>query len=100
MQYEYRVFAQVLGEANRQWAANDGFPNTSPKRTWRWSAGQVYTDVRVLHIAPDTPPGIYPLELGLFGGPDNERLPVMSADGRNQVGDHLSLTQIRVQAPQ
>ncbi|MBN1887263.1 MAG: phospholipid carrier-dependent glycosyltransferase [Thermoflexales bacterium] len=95
MEYEYQIFAQLVGEDYQRWAANDGFPNTSPKRTWRWSAGQVYTDTRVLAVAPDTPPGIYPLHLGWFGGPNHERLFVL-ADSGIPTSDYVVLTQIRV----
>jgi 4-amino-4-deoxy-L-arabinose transferase-like glycosyltransferase len=95
MEYEYQLFAQLVGDAYQRWAANDGFPNTSPKRTWRWSAGQVYTDTRVLAVAPDTPPGIYPLHLGWFGGPNSERLFVL-ADSGIPTSEYVVLTQIRV----
>ncbi len=98
MEYEYQLFAQLVGEDYQRWAANDGFPNTSPKRTWKWAAGQVYKDSRVLDVAPDTPPGIYPLHLGWFGGPNNERLFVL-ADNGIPSSDYVVLTQIRVEPP-
>ncbi len=98
MQYEYYVFAHVLGQDNKTWAADDGHPHTSPRRMWRWTSGQVYTDTRVLNLAPDTPPGLYPIELGLYGGPDEERVPIRASDGR-PTDDYILLTQIRVRAP-
>jgi hypothetical protein len=96
--YDYSVFAHVLGEKDQKWAANDGFPYTSPKRTRRWAVGRVYTDVRALRLAPDTPPGIYPIEFGLYGGPGDNRLPILAADG-HQINEYLLLTQIKVGSP-
>jgi Dolichyl-phosphate-mannose-protein mannosyltransferase len=97
-QYDYSVFAHVLGKDDQKWAANDGFPYTSPKRTRRWTAGQVYTDTRALRLAPDTPPGLYPIEFGLYGGPGDNRLPILAADG-HQINEYLLLTQVKVGSP-
>lgn len=93
--YDYNVFAHVLGQANHVWAANDGLPRTRPEHTSQWSSGQVYQDVRALRVAPETPPGIYPIELGWFGGPKVIRLPIIAADG-HYLDDRLLLTYIKV----
>ena len=48
----------------------------------------------VLRFAPDTPPGVYPLELGMY--PVNgDRVPVFDARGQ-LIGDRLFLGPIRV----
>jgi len=97
-QYDYSVFAHVLGQSDQNWAADDGFPHTSPKRTRRWTVGQIYQDVRPLFVWPETPPGLYVIELGLYGDPDEGRLTIRSADGR-RIGDRLLLTRVQVTAP-
>jgi hypothetical protein len=96
MEYEYRVLVHVLDASTQKWAAADGFPRTSPFRTWKWQPGRVYTDVRTLRLEAFTPPGIYPIELGWYGGPAEERLPVLAADG-HQLDNRILLTQIRVE---
>jgi hypothetical protein len=97
-QYDYSVFAHVLGGTDQKWASNDGFPYTSPKRTRRWTVGQVYTDARALQLPADTPPGDYPIEFGVYGGPEGDRLMIWSADGRRS-DERLLLTHIKVLAP-
>lgn len=76
----YRVFVHALGDADRIWAEAD--------------AALAREMEIVLRFAPDTPPGIYPLELGMYpnGG---DRVSVF--DARNQlIGDRLFLGPIRV----
>ncbi|MCI0474796.1 MAG: glycosyltransferase family 39 protein, partial [Anaerolineales bacterium] len=64
----YRVFIHALGSADRIWADTD--------------AALAREMEIVLRFAPDTPPGIYPLELGVY--PINgDRVPVF--DARNQL---------------
>ncbi len=96
--YDYAIFTHVLGQENHTWAVNDGTPNTAPRQTSQWVTGQLYQDTRVLRLAPDTPPGIYPIEMGWFGGLKGGRLPIMAADGRS-LDDRIMLTQIKVTAP-
>jgi hypothetical protein len=76
----YRVFIHALGNADRIWATAD----TALAREMEL----------VLRFAPDTPPGVYPLELGVY--PVNgDRVPVF--DARSQlIGDRLFLGPIRV----
>jgi hypothetical protein len=76
----YRVFVHALGDAERIWADAD----TALAREMELT----------LRFAPDTPPGVYPLELGVY--PVNgDRVPVF--DARSQlIGDRLFLGPIRV----
>lgn len=76
----HRVFIHALGDADRIWAEADAA-----------LAREMELDLR---FAPDTPPGIYPLELGMY--PINgDRVPIF--DARNQLlGDRLFISTIRV----
>jgi hypothetical protein len=46
-------------------------------------------------IAPNTPPDVYPIIVGMYTPDNGERLQMMTADGR-LTDDFLSLTPIRV----
>ncbi|MBM3129584.1 MAG: DUF2142 domain-containing protein [Chloroflexi bacterium] len=77
---QHRVFIHALGDADRIWAEAD--------------AALAREMELVLRFAPETPLGIYPLELGVYpeGG---ARVPVF--DAHNQlIGDRLFLQPIRV----
>ena len=76
----YRVFIHALGDSDRIWASVD--------------AALAREMELVLRFAPDTPPGVYPLELGMY--PVNgDRVPVFDARGQ-LIGDRLFLGPIRV----
>ncbi len=76
----YRVFVHALGDAERIWADADAALAREMEFT--------------LRFAPDTPPGVYPLELGVYpvGG---DRVPVFDARGQ-LIGDRMFLGPIRV----
>jgi hypothetical protein len=52
-------------------------------------------DERLLTLDPNTPPGMYDLELGWFGYPSSRRLPILAEDGHG-LGTHVTLTRVRV----
>ncbi len=74
------VFVHALGSANHIWASADG-PLTREMEL-------------VLTFDPGTPPGVYPLELGILPT-SGDRLPVFDAD-RQLVGDRLFRGPVRV----
>ncbi len=76
----YRVFVHALGDQDHIWAAAD-----SP----------LSRDMRIeLKFDPETPAGIYPLELGVY--PENgDRLAVYDAKGQ-PIGDRIFVGPIRV----
>jgi hypothetical protein len=76
----YRVFVHALGDADRIWAETD--------------AALAREMELALHFAPDTPLGIYPLELGIYPA-NGDRVPVFDARGQ-LLGDRLFLGPIRV----
>lgn len=95
---DYTFFAQIVGEDTTRHAAADVTP--SPPTT-TWPAGEVIEVRFSLPLDPATPPGTYPLIVGLYTRtPDGgfDRLQQVTPDGR-LTDDFLTLTLVRVDAP-
>ena len=86
--YDYTVFTHILEPPQTLWGQEDR-PPTPP--TSQWQAGEVYRETYTLRVKPETPPGIYEVEIGLYRPDTGERLRL--EDGR----DFLLLSRIRVQ---
>jgi hypothetical protein len=87
LEHDYRVFAQVIDAEWRVWGSRDG---AGPG----WSPGQVVQDVRRITLLPDTPPGSYPLQVGLFHA-GTGRLPVLAPEG-HYLDERVLLGPLRV----
>jgi 4-amino-4-deoxy-L-arabinose transferase-like glycosyltransferase len=95
---DYVVFAHILDPITTTiYAQSDGQPAewTAPTSTWR--PGALIEDRHTLEVDPNTPPGIYELEIGLYrqtpeGFP---RLRVVTPDG-GMANDYTYLTRVRV----
>lgn len=87
--YDYAIFAQVLDAEYRVWGSRDGGGVT-------WTPGSVVTETRYITLLPDTPPGSYPLQVGLFHQ-ETGRLPVIAEDG-HYLEERVLLGPIAVQA--
>jgi 4-amino-4-deoxy-L-arabinose transferase-like glycosyltransferase len=90
----YRAFVH-LGE-NPVWGQHDDDPACRLPTTL-WRAGQTAIGQFRIMPSPETPPGDYPLVLGLYHPTSGERLPIMDADGQS-IGDSLVLATVRVVA--
>jgi hypothetical protein len=86
-QHDYAVFAQVIDSAWNVWGSLDG---AGPG----WSTDQVVQDVRRITLLPDTPPGSYQVQVGLFYR-EARRLPVIAPD-RHYIDERLLLGPVRV----
>jgi len=76
-----------------RWASQDQLLPTSG-----WSPGQSQQALVTMQLAADTPPGVYPVIVGLYTrGEDGGfiRLQTMTAEGR-LTDDFFVLTQVRV----
>lgn len=62
----YSVFTQVLGEEQRLWAQDDGWPLDGDAPTATWRRGQRIVDPYELTVALDAPPGVYELQVGMY----------------------------------
>jgi hypothetical protein len=87
-QHNYLVFAQVIDPAWQVWGSRDGY---GPG----WSSGQVVKDVRSITLLPGTPPGSYPVQVGLFHE-ETGRLPVIAPQG-HYLDERVLLGPVRVQ---
>lgn len=82
MERRYTVFTHLLDADNRVVAQMDGEPLGGTHPTTEWQFGEIVRDNYGLLIAPDTPPGEYLLEVGMYYLPTLERLPVLDASGK------------------
>jgi 4-amino-4-deoxy-L-arabinose transferase-like glycosyltransferase len=98
MEVNYTVFAHVLGENNRIWANGDSWPAGGAAPTSAWTPGEIVEDAHALTLAPETPSGVYPIEVGLYVRTDDggfERLVVVTGEGTLQ-RDFVYLSRVRV----
>ncbi len=84
---DYFVFAQVIDPQWHVWGSKDG-PGPA------WGHGEIVEDARRITLIPQTPPGSYPIQVGVFSGPTG-RLPLLAPDGRPR-DDHITLGPVRV----
>ena len=81
MTTNYSVFAHVRGAGESLWAQHDSWPLDGAAPTALWQPGQLFTDVRQLTLKPDTAPGVYDIEVGLYDD-RGDRLQLVLPDGR------------------
>lgn len=92
---EYAVFVHVLGQHERLWAQRDAQPQEGLAPTSGWVPGTVIEDRYELTLRPDTPPDVYPIEVGLYVPGTGHRLGVLDEKGA-LVADRVLLAPIRV----
>lgn len=94
MSANYSVFTHVLGEEHRLWAQMDGWPQGGNAPTAAWAEGQVIPDPYTLTLAPDTPPGLWEVEIGMYDE-TGKRLGVLDPRG-HVAGDRIVLGHVRI----
>ncbi|MFN8484819.1 MAG: hypothetical protein U0768_17435 [Anaerolineae bacterium] len=85
------VFAHVEDDALR--GQSDGWPAAGARPTSGWQPGETIIESRSVTIDAATPPGNYPLRVGLYDTQTMQRLPAQGADTD---GDHAVLGSITV----
>jgi len=93
MRDDYTVFVHLLREGDQIWAGADRQPQTP---TSTWARGQIVVDEYELVIAPDAPPDVYEVEVGLYLPETGERLNLLDQDGR-LIGNRVLLSKVRVE---
>ncbi len=71
LERDYTVFTHILQPPQSIWGQEDRAP--SPP-TSQWQVGELYHEVYVLVVKPETPPGVYEVEIGLYRPDTFERL--------------------------
>ncbi|MCP4537680.1 MAG: hypothetical protein GY832_11070 [Chloroflexi bacterium] len=92
---DYVVFTHVLDNQSNVWGQMDDQPVGGARPTSSWKAGQVIADPILIPIQPDTSPGEYTLQVGLYSWPEIERLPVLDDLGQ-PINDHVVLETITI----
>ncbi len=92
---DYVVFVHLLRRKDQIWARVDSQPLDGAVPTSTWQLGQIFEDSYDLITKPDTPPGAYEIEVGLYLPQAGKRLSILSPDGR-LLGDRILLSKVRV----
>jgi hypothetical protein len=87
LEHDYTVFTHILEPPQTIWGQEDR-PPIPPTSQWR--VGKIYRETYTLWVKPETPPGFYEVEVGLYRHDTGERLRL--PDGR----DFLLLSQIQI----
>ncbi len=81
MDQDYTVFTHLIDKDGVVWGQKDGWPVDGSYPTSRWAQGDVIEDLYEIEIPPETPPGDYQLEVGMYLSETGERLPVADEAG-------------------
>jgi hypothetical protein len=95
---DYIVFVHVEVEGQELWGQHDGAPVCGTKPTTNWESGKTVIDGHFVPIDPATPPGEYPVMVGLYDLRTGERLPV-SGSNANEWGNAIHLGTVEVLPP-
>jgi len=95
MEEDYVVFVHLLLGKDQIWARVDSQPLDGAAPTSTWQSGQIIEDKYQLTTEPDTPPGAYEIEVGLYLPQAGKRLCILGSEGR-LLGDRVLLSKVRV----
>lgn len=98
LERDYVVFVHIIDPPTLTiYAGSDAQPAAWTRPTTTWAIGEIVADTHTLNVNPDTPPGIYELEIGLYVQTDAgfERLRVITPDG-GEANDYAYLNRVRV----
>ena len=100
----YKVFTHLVGETFNArtetflWGQQDNEPGEGQPPTTRWAPETIVPDPYRIPVDPKAPPGIYTIEVGMYGLVDGTRLPVYGPEG--EIPDRaIRLTTITIQEP-
>lgn len=84
METNYTVFTHLLDEDSRIWGQKDNWPVNNTYPTTEWVPGEIVIDRYDIMVDKDAPPGEYTLEIGMYDGATDERVPVLDDQGQAQ----------------
>jgi hypothetical protein len=96
METSYTVFTHLLDARNRIWGQKDSLPMAGARPTIHWIEGEVIADAYVIPVDPNTPPGSYGLEIGMYELATMQRLPAFDASGSRLPDDAIPLGRVEV----
>jgi hypothetical protein len=94
MEKDYTVFVHIVEENMTMRGQWDGPPMDGARPTSSWIPGEIIHDRLEVPISVETPPGSYPLLVGLYEWPSITRLPLL--ENGQPVNDHVLITEIQV----
>lgn len=101
MAEDYTVFVHVIDPATWTiYGGSDAAPANWTRPTSSWKVGEIVADAHTLTLNPETPPGVYTVEVGLYWMPQPgafERLNVVAGPG-GQTSDVIYLARVAVDA--
>ncbi len=92
---DYHVFVH-LEQGTAIWAQSDGRPVCWTYPTYAWRPGQIIADHHALPIRTDTPPGTYPILVGMYRPDNGQRLEVLDAAAR-PIANAIQVTTVTIQ---
>ena len=84
MNTSYNVFTHLIDENDRILSQKDNPPMNGTYPTTKWRVGEIVVDGYEILVPPDTPPGKYLIETGLYELTTGQRPPVLDAAGSPQ----------------
>jgi len=96
MDASYTIFTHLLDDESRIWGQKDNVPKAGTYPTTLWVEGEVVADEYEIVVKPDTPPGQYVIEVGMYLPQSGQRLPVLDELGQVQ-GDRVLLGTVEIQ---
>jgi 4-amino-4-deoxy-L-arabinose transferase-like glycosyltransferase len=95
---DWTVFTHLLGPAKPDsstvWTGRDAQPGQGSVPTTAWAPGDLILDEYQLQLPPDTPPGEYEIEVGLYDPAKNGARAITTSPPSQ---DHVLLGSVRVQ---
>ena len=92
---DYTVLVHLLDEESQIVAQRDSQPQSGNYPTSIWDIDELVKDEYEMALNPDTPPGRYRLEVGLYLLTTGERLPAF-VRGKRQPEDRILLQEVQV----
>jgi hypothetical protein len=96
MEEDYTVFTHLIDEQGTLWGQKDNQPVDGFYPTTKWQAGEIVRDQYSLMISPETSPGHYWLEVGMYLAGTGERLTISDA-GSGEADTRILLQEIQIE---
>jgi 4-amino-4-deoxy-L-arabinose transferase-like glycosyltransferase len=96
MDTRFRGYVHLIGSDGTRWGQHDDDP-ACRLLTPEMRPGQTSSRQFRVPVAPDAPPGLYTVEIGIYHPETSEKLPIWDNLLQNSPGDSLVIGQVRVE---